>query len=253
MTWGDEVAKVLKGFNWVDDIVESARGETTNNIDITKAIYTKTMNTLSQKGNTLSIVQSNTTEGNNIYLDGSDCDSNHATTMSIGNYNEVELSAMVDAVAQAFADIIIDLKDDIKSDVKSDLMKDIHNNISNKTEIVNELVQQIEQNCNNIDTYQEIKFLNNNVHIKCGSFDITNKNVQKLDCVINALSDVKHDIETTIQTKVIAETGSDNTLLIIVITIVVVIIIIIFIVIFVVVIKNKSKIVKKVAKTHISK
>lgn len=248
MTWGDEVAKVLKGFNWVDDIVESARGETTNNIDITKAIYTKTMNTLSQQGNTLSIVQSNITEGNNIYLDGSDCDSNHAATMSIGNYNEVNLSAMVDAVAQAFADIIIDLKDDIKSDVKSDLMKNIHNNISNRTNIVNELVQQINQKCNETTTYQEIKFLNNNVHIKCGSFDITNKNVQKLDCVINALSDVKQDIETTIQTKVIAETGKDNNTLLIIIIVISIIIVIIFIVIFVIIFTKRNKVVKKLSK-----
>ena len=249
MTWGDEVAKVLKGFNWADDIVESARGETNNTVDITKALYTMTMNNLSQNGNLVYNTQTTTIEGNNIILDGSNCNSNQAATMSIGNYNEIDTSAMIDALAKAFADIVYDLKDDISTDVKSDLMKSVNNSIKEETSIKNELKQQIEQNCNNIDSYQSIKFLNNNVNIKCGSFDVTNKNVQKLDCMINAVSDVKQDVETTIQNKVVTETGSDNdnTLLIIIIVIIIVIVII-FIIIFVIIFTKRTKIVKKLIK-----
>ena len=253
MTWGDEVAKVLKGFNWADDIVESTRGETNNTVDITKALYTMTMNNLNQSGNLEYTNQSNTIEGNNFYLDGSECDSNQPATMSIGNYSEINADALLEATASAFAKIAYDLKDDIKNDVKSDIMKTINTTTKSETEIKNELIEQILQNCNNIENYQKIKFLNNNVNIKCGSFDITNKNVQKLDCMINAVSDVKQDIEATIQNKVVTETGSNNTLLIIIVVIVVIIVIIIFCVIMYFVFSRKTKIVKNVVNSTAKK
>lgn len=244
-----DLTGILDQIFWTDELVDSMRGESSNSIDITNIIYTLTMNNLDQSGNLVYNTQNVIMEGNNIIIDGSNCNSNQAATMSIGNYNEIDTSAMIDALAQAFADIVYNLKDDISTDVKSDLMTSVNNSIKEKTSIKNELKQQIEQNCNTIDSYQSIKFLNNKVNIKCGSFNVTNKNVQKLDCMINAVSDVKQDVETIIKRKIEAETGkdNDNTLLIIII-VVVSIIVIIFIIIFVIIFTKRTKVVKKLIK-----
>lgn len=242
-----DLAGIFDQFFWGDELVDSIRGETSNSVDITNTIYTLTMNNLDQSGNLVYNSQSVVIEGNEVNVDGSDCNSNQAATMSIGNYNEIETSAMIDALAQAFADIVYDLRNDISTDVKSDLMTSINNSIKEKTDIKNKLTQQIEQNCNNINNYQSIKFLNNKVNIKCGSFNVTNKNVQKLDCMINAVSDVKQDVETIIKHKIETETGKDNNTLLIII-IVVSIIVIIFIIIFVIIFTKRNKVVKTLSK-----
>ena len=244
-----DLAGIFDQFFWGDELVDSMRGETSNSVDITNTIYTLTMNNLDQSGNLVYNSQSVIIEGNEVTVDGSNCNSNQAATMSIGNYNEIETSAMIDALAQAFADIVYDLKDDISTDVKSDLMTSVNNSIKEKTDIKNKLTQQINQNCNNINNYQSIKFLNNKVNIKCGSFNVTNKNVQKLDCMINAVSDVKQDVETIIKHKIETETGKDdnNTLLIIIIVISI-IIVIIFIIIFVIIFTKRNKVVKTLSK-----